>query len=277
MLSAQTIAPVFSYRMLPTLFISHGGGPWPWLDGPFRRHFDVLERSLAETAHAVGRPKAILAISGHWEEPQFTVMSGEKPPMIYDYSGFPEHTYGVKYAAPGSPQVAARVRELLRGAGIEAREDSRRGFDHGTYTPLAVMYPDAGVPVLQLSLKEGYDPGEHLAAGRALAPLRDEEVLVMASGLSYHNLRQFGPGARTASKAFDEWLTQTLVRSAPRERVERLLQWTNAPAARQAHPQEDHLVPLMVAVGAAENDRAEVIYHQDDLMGGVAASSYRFG
>ena len=264
--------------MLPTYFISHGGGPWPWLDGPFRRNFDVLERSLRETAREIGaKPKAVLAISGHWEEPQFTVMSTAHPPMVYDYSGFPEHTYRIKYAAPGSPQVARRVRELLERAGIAAREDAGRGFDHGTYTPLAVMYPDADVPVLQLSLKQGYDPAEHLAAGRALAPLRDEGVLVLASGLSYHNLRQFGPGAKAASKAFDEWLTQTLAKSDPDERVERLLLWSQAPAARQAHPQEDHLIPVMVAVGAAESERAEVVYHQDDLMGGVTASSYRFG
>ena len=264
--------------MLPTYFISHGGGPWPWLDGPFRRNFDVLERSLRETAGEIGeKPSAVLAISGHWEEPQFTVMSGAHPPMVYDYSGFPEHTYRIKYAAPGAPQVARRVRELLEGAGFAAREDAARGFDHGTYTPLAVMYPEADVPVLQLSLKHGYDPGEHLAAGRALAKLRDEGVLVMASGLSYHNLRQFGPGAKAASRAFDTWLTQTLVKSNPAERVERLLDWSQAPAAREAHPQEDHLIPLMVAVGAAENEPAEVVYHQDDLMGGVAASSYRFG
>ena len=263
--------------MLPTYFISHGGGPWPWLDGPFRRNFDVLEQSLRETARAIGKPRAILAVSGHWEEPRFTVMSGEHPPMVYDYSGFPEHTYRIKYAAPGSPEVASRVRELLERAGIDAREDPAQGFDHGTYTPLAVMYPEADVPVLQLSLKQGYDPAEHLAAGRALAPLRDEGVLVMASGLSYHNLRQFGPGARSASKAFDAWLTDALVRSDPLERVERLMHWSEAPAARQAHPQEDHLIPLMVAVGAAERDPAEVVYHQDDLMGGVTASSYRFG
>jgi aromatic ring-opening dioxygenase catalytic subunit (LigB family) len=263
--------------LLPTYFISHGGGPWPWLEGPFRRNFDVLEASLRETAHEIARPKAVLAISGHWEEPEFTVMSGAHPPMVYDYSGFPEHTYRIRYPAPGAPQVAARVRELLERAGIAAGEDPGRGFDHGTFTPLAVMYPQADVPVLQLSLKQGYDPAEHLAAGRALAALRDEDVLVLASGLSYHNLRQFGPGAKAASKAFDDWLTETLVQSSPRERVERLRQWTKAPAARQAHPQEDHLVPLMVAVGAAESEPAQVVYHQDDLMGGVSASSYRFG
>jgi aromatic ring-opening dioxygenase catalytic subunit (LigB family) len=262
--------------MLPAYFISHGGGPWPWLDGPFRRNFDVLEASLRATAREIGKPKAVLAISGHWEEPQFTVMSGAHPPMVYDYSGFPEHTYRIRYAAPGSPAIAHRVRELLDGAGFVARENAERGFDHGTFTPLAVMYPDADVPVLQLSLKHGYDPEEHLAAGRALEPLRDEGVVVMASGLSYHNLRQFGPGAKAASKAFDEWLTRAL-QSPPEERTEHLRHWMRAPSARLAHPQEDHLIPLMVAVGAAEDEPAEVVYHQDDLMGGVAATSYRFG
>jgi aromatic ring-opening dioxygenase catalytic subunit (LigB family) len=262
--------------MLPTYFISHGGGPWPWLDGPFRRNFDVLEASLRETAREIGKPRAILAVSGHWEEPQFTVMSGAHPPMVYDYSGFPEHTYRIRYAAPGAPAVARRVRELLDAGGFVSRENAERGFDHGTFTPLAVMYPDADVPVLQLSLKKGYDPEEHLAAGRALAPLRDEGVLLMASGLSYHNLSQFGPGAKAASKAFDEWLTRAL-KLPPRERTEQLEHWMRAPSARQAHPQEDHLIPLMVAVGAAEEEPAEVVYHQDDLMGGVAATSYRFG
>jgi aromatic ring-opening dioxygenase catalytic subunit (LigB family) len=204
------------------------------------------------------------------------VMSGAHPPMVYDYSGFPEHTYRIRYAAPGAPAIARRVRELLDGAGFVSREDPARGFDHGTFTPLAVMYPDADVPVLQLSLKNGYDPQEHLAAGRALAPLRGEGVVVLASGLSYHNLRQFGPGAKAASKAFDDWLTRA-VKLPPRERTEQLEQWMRAPSARQAHPQEDHLIPLMVAVGAAENEPAEVVYHQDDLMGGVAATSYRFG
>lgn len=261
---------------LPTYFISHGGGPWPWLEGDFRRQFDRLQASLTEIAREAGKPRAVLVVSGHWEEPRFTVMSGEKPGMVYDYSGFPPHTYQIRYAAPGSPQVAARVKELLEGAGIASGLDDGRGFDHGTFAPLYAMYPDADVPVLQLSLKAGYDPAEHLAAGRALAPLRDEGVLIVGSGLSWHNLRMFGASARNPSQAFDGWLDKAL--AAPAEERTRLLKrWDTAPAARLAHPREDHFIPLMVALGAAENDRATRVYHDQDFMGGVTASSYRFG
>ena len=266
-----------SSTRLPTYFISHGGGPWPYMEDR-RRALHILEDSLKDIPRQIGVvPKAVLVISGHWEAPQFSVMASPHPPMVYDYYGFPEHTYHVKYSAPGSPEVAARVRDLIVAAGMKAQLDPEQGFDHGTFTPLVVMYPEADVPVVQLSLKAGYDPAEHLALGRALAPLRDEGVLIVGSGLSYHNLRQFGPGARQVSKMFDDWLQKTLVGSEPRERVKRLLDWEHAPAARQAHPQEDHLVPLMVAVGAAEDEQAAVVYHEENLFGGVTASSFRFG
>ena len=265
-------------RTLPTYFISHGGGPWPWMKEQMGGRYDRLEAALHEMPQQLGTtPKAVLVVSGHWEEPEFTVMATEQPPMIYDYYGFPEHTYRIHYKAPGSPQTAARVRELLEQAGIGARVDAERGFDHGTYSPLAVIYPEARVPVLQLSLKNGYDPAQHLAAGRALKPLRDEGVLILGSGLSYHNLRQFGPGARVPSAAFDRWLDETLVHSSPAERTARLIAWDRAPAARQAHPREDHLLPLMVAVGAAEDEPATRVYHEDDFSGGISVSSFRFG
>jgi aromatic ring-opening dioxygenase catalytic subunit (LigB family) len=261
---------------LPTYFISHGGGPWPWLDGPFRRQFDRLEASLADIASAVGKPKAVLMISGHWEADRPTVQSGERPGMVYDYSGFPPHTYSIRYAAPGSPQLAQRVKELLEAAGIPAALDPQRGFDHGTFAPLQAMYPDADVPVVQLSLKSGYDPAEHLAIGRALAPLREEGVLIVGSGLSWHNLRMMGAAAKEPSEAFDAWLHAALS-AAPAERARNLEEWTSAPSARLAHPEEDHLVPLMVAVGAAEGEPATRVYHEQGFMGGVTASSYRFG
>ena len=265
-------------RTLPTYFISHGGGPWPWMKDQTGGSYDRLEAALQDMPRELGTaPKAVLVISAHWEEGEFTVMSGSNPSMIYDYSGFPEHTYRIQYAAPGSPQTADRVRGLLEGAGVDARLDVQRGFDHGTFAPLAVMYPDADVPVLQLSLKRGYQPAEHLAVGRALSPLRGEGVMIVGSGLSYHNLREFGPRAKEPSATFDRWLQDTLVNASPAERVTRLLDWEAAPAARKAHPQEDHLLPLMVAVGAAGADKATRVYHQDDFFGGIAVSSYRFG
>ena len=262
---------------LPTFFISHGGGPWPWLDGEFRRQFDGLEGSLKELPTSLhGKPKAILAISGHWEEDRFTVASAARPGMVYDYGGFPKHTYEIRYGAPGSPELASRVKALIEAAGLPAAIDADRGFDHGTFVPLAVMYPDAEVPVVQLSIRHGYQPDEHIALGRALAPLRDEGVLIVASGLSFHNLRAFGPAARVPSEAFDRWLDQSLG-APPEERTRQLAHWDAAPAARIAHPEEDHFIPLLVAVGAAQDEPATRIYHERDFMGGVTVSSYRFG
>ena len=265
-------------QTLPTYFISHGGGPWPWMRDQTNGIYDPLEASLKAMSQQIATtPKAVLVISGHWEERDFTVMSSSNPPMIYDYSGFPAHTYSIRYAAPGSPQTAERVRELIEGAGFPAKLDAKRGFDHGTFAPLAVTYPEADIPVLQLSLKRGYDPADHLAIGRALAPLRDEGVLILGSGLSYHNLRLFGAIAKTPSAAFDQWLQETLISASPVERVSRLLKWDSAPSARTAHPQADHLLPLMVAVGAAENDLATLVYHEDRFFGGISVSSFMFG
>jgi len=262
---------------LPTYFISHGGGPWPYMED-MRRTFKHLEASLVDIPRQIGgTPKAILVITGHWEAAAFTVSSGAQPGMIYDYSGFPPHTYHVRYPAPGSPALAERVVQLAAAAGIEVRQDAARGFDHGTFTPLAVMFPDAQVPVVQLSLKLGYDPAEHWALGEAIAALRDEGVLILGSGLSYHNLRQFGPGAAAASGAFDAWLQKAVVGGEASARRASLMDWAHAPAARQAHPREDHLVPLMAAAGAADGEVASVVYHEEGLFGGVTASSFRFG
>lgn len=265
--------------LLPTYFISHGGGPWTHMKRDTGNMYDALEASLKDVPRQLGgtKPRAVLVGSGHWEEDEFTVMSSARPPMIYDYHGFPAHTYEIRYDAPGSPAVAARVRELLQDAGLPVRLDAQRGYDHGTFVPLYAMYPDADVPVLQLSIKRGYDPGAHLAVGRALAPLRREGVLIIGSGLSYHNLRQMGPAAHGASKAFDDWLYETLSEADAATRRERLISWDRAPAARVAHPREDHLIPLMAALGAAENEKAYRVFHEDAFFGGVVVSSYRFG
>jgi aromatic ring-opening dioxygenase catalytic subunit (LigB family) len=263
---------------LPTFFISHGGGPWPWMKYQLNGAYDRLEAALQQMPQQVGvTPKAVLMVSAHWEERDFTLMAHPQPPMIYDYSGFPDYTYRIQYAAPGAPQLAERGRGLLEGAGITARLDAERGFDHGMYAPMVVIYPDADVPVVQLSLKRGLDPREHLAAGRALMPLRDEGVLIVGSGLSYHNLRAFGPAGKDTSAAFDAWLQRTLAGTDPAQRATALAAWEAAPAARQAHPREEHLLPLMVALGAAESDVATCVYHEDAFMGGVSASSFMFG
>jgi aromatic ring-opening dioxygenase catalytic subunit (LigB family) len=262
---------------LPTYFISHGGGPWPWLRKEMPG-LDLLAASLQAIPKQIGViPKAILVVSGHWEEPDFTVMSSAAPPMIYDYSGFPEHTYHLKYSAPGAPQVAHRVQELLENAGFQTKSDPLRGFDHGVFAPLFVAYPEANVPILQLSMRSDYSPEAHLAVGRAIASLRNEGVLIIGSGLSYHNLRQMGQQAKVPSHQFDEWLTNVVCNSKSEARNSSLMNWSQAPSARLAHPREDHLIPLLVAVGAAESELGERVYHEDAFFGGVAVSSFRFG
>lgn len=264
-------------RRLPAYFISHGGGPWPYIP-EMRSMFRYLEASLIKIVQELREePRAVLVISGHWTERQLAITSNPHPPMVYDYSGFPPHTYQVQYPAPGDPALATETQQLLSDAGFTASLDPAQGFDHGTFTPLVIMYPEANVPLIQLSLKAGYDPAEHLAIGRAIARLREESVLIIGSGLSYHNLRAFGPAAARVSQTFDAWLQQTLLHSDAQTRVRRLIDWERAPAAREAHPREDHLIPLMVAVGAAENEPAALVYHEKALFGGVTASSFRFG
>jgi len=265
---------------LPTYFLSHGGGPWPWMTGDFRRNFDKLEQSLIEMRAELGDvPKAILVVSGHWEERSFSVSSAVRPGMVYDYYGFPEYLYRISYAAPGSPELAQRVRDLLVAAGIEARLDPNRGFDHGTFSLMKPLYPEEDIPVVQLSLDSQFEPAAHLAAGRAIAPLRDEGVLIVGSGLSYHNLGAMrGSAGHEPSRRFDAWLQRTLVHArTPDERMGRLIDWERAPSARAAHPREDHLLPLMVAVGAAAGEPGAATYHQTDFAGGITASSFRFG
>jgi aromatic ring-opening dioxygenase catalytic subunit (LigB family) len=261
---------------MPIVFVPHGGGPWPFVEMGFpKADVDRLAGYL-RSVHDVPRrpPRALLVISAHWEEPVPTVMTAEQPSILYDYYGFPPESYAITWPAPGEPKLASRVQSLLDAAGIPNAADGDRGFDHGTFIPLKLTYPDADVPAIQLSLKLGLDPSEHLTIGRALAPLRDEGVFVVASGMTFHNLRIFrDPRAVPAAEAFDAWLRETMTLEAD-ERNRRLEQWTTAPAARTAHPREEHLLPLMVAAGAAGEDRATVAFN--DTFTGLRLSAYHF-
>jgi len=245
---------------MPVVYLPHGGGPWPFVDVGLPP--DEL-RSLAEYLRGLpgilpAPPRALLVLSAHWEAPVPTVMSAPRPPMLYDYYGFPPRSYTLQWPAPGDPTLAAHVRDLLSRAGLESDEDPSRGFDHGTFIPMMLSWPQAQVPTVQLSLQAGLDPAAHLALGRALAPLRDEGVFIIGSGLSYHNLRALqDPHADGAAQAFDTWLAQTVV-AGPAERDARLADWSRAPAARLAHPREEHLLPLMVAAGAAGTDHGSL-------------------
>ncbi len=277
-MTSQSGPTAGTHERMPVLFIPHGAGPCFFMDWNPADTWTRLAGFLKGVAGTLpARPNAIVLVSGHWLEPQFSVTGHARPPLIYDYSGFPPHTYELTYPAPGSPGLAAQVAQLLGQDSGAARVDATRGFDHGVFIPLKLMFPGADIPVIQLSLRRDLDPQAHIEAGRALASLRDEGVLIVGSGLSWHNLRMLGPPARVPSKAFDDWLQETLVSSKPEQRDARLLAWESAPSARVAHPEEDHLIPLMVAVGASDGDAATCVYHEEDAFGGVTASSFRFG
>ena len=264
-------------RRLPTFFIPHGGGPCFFMKWDPPHEWDRMADFLRNLAASVGgKPVAVLVISGHWEQPDFGVTSGARPPLIYDYSGFPPETYEIKYPAPGSPELAEKVQQLLISAKLPSHTDSQRGFDHGVFIPFKLVYPDADIPIVQVSLRSGLDPALHVSAGRALAPLRDEGVLIVASGMSYHNMRGLmSGGALPESDVFDTWLTQAVTNRSWQARNEALIDWRRAPSARQAHPREEHLIPLMVAAGAADEDTGTKIFN--DRVMGATVSAYRFG
>jgi aromatic ring-opening dioxygenase catalytic subunit (LigB family) len=204
-----------------------------------------LGRSLGTT------PNAIVVVSAHWEESAFSVTSLARPPLLYDYYGFPAHTYQLEYPAPGAPALAERIVDLLIAAGLPARPDAARGLDHGVFIPLMLMYPAADIPVVQVSLKTGLDPQSHIAAGRALAALRDEGVLLLGSGMSFHNMPGFFHGGFDApSRSFDTWLERA-ASAEPAVRDALLDTWDQAPGARASHPREEHLLPMMVMAGAS--------------------------
>lgn len=267
-----------SATRLPVLFVPHGGGPWPFAETRFAspREADSLAAFLRAVPSIPKTPvKSLLVISAHWEAGVPTVMTHPHPPMLYDYYGFPPESYELTWPAPGNPSLSRRVRALLGEAGFETAEDSERGWDHGTFVPLKLAYPEANVPVAQLSLVSGLDPPKHLAIGRALRSLREEGVLIIGSGMTFHNLRAFGnPGAVPAAEAFDAWLRDVVPR-APRERDSALVHWTEAPFARAVHPREEHLLPLMVAAGAAGEDLGAVAF--EGTFAGMRLSGYRFG
>jgi aromatic ring-opening dioxygenase catalytic subunit (LigB family) len=238
--------------MFPALYVPHGGGPCFFMDDPegtwtgMGRFLAALPASLPEL------PKAILIVSGHWETRGFALTGAARPPLVFDYYGFPPHTYRLRYDAPGAPTLAARAAGLLQEAGFAAAVDPARGLDHGVFVPLKVAFPAAEVPVVELSLDSGLDASLHLAAGRALAPLRSEGVLVMGAGMSFHNLRALGdPRMTEPSRQFDAWLNEAACAPAV-QRAAVLARWQDAPAARLAHPRHEHLLPMLVAAGASD-------------------------
>jgi aromatic ring-opening dioxygenase catalytic subunit (LigB family) len=249
------------------IYFSHGGGPLPILgDASHKAMIDFMRR----LSSLLRKPGAILVISAHWEERSATLLSAQNPAMFYDYYGFPDEAYEITYSAPGSPTLANRIAGLLKDNNIPASIDPQRGFDHGLFIPLKLIYPQAEIPSLQLSLLRGLNPAAHLALGKALRELMSENILMIGSGFSFHNMRSFSwegiDAPDLANDAFQNWLIEVCADPIPRpERERRLIEWEKASNARYCHPREEHLLPLHVCAVMAVRP-AEVIF-DDHILG----------
>lgn len=240
-------------RRARVVYLSHGGGPLPLLGDPRHR---AMIRFMGQLPAQLERPEAIVVISAHWEEPVATLLGAEKPSMLYDYGGFPAEAYAFSYPAPGDPSLARRIAAQLRERNTPTRIDPLRGFDHGLFVPLMMLYPAADIPCIQLSLLSSLDAHAHLALGRALRGLLHENILVIGSGFSFHNLGAFSwqgvDEPDPDNDAFQEWLIETCTNPrSQEEREQRLMEWDRVPTARYCHPREEHLLPLHVCVGLA--------------------------
>ena len=255
------------------LYLSHGGGPLPLLGD--KGHQNMIDFIRTVTPMLI-KPSAILVISAHWEENKPTITSGVFPSLIYDYYGFPKEAYAIQYPAPGSPELANKILDLLNRAGLEGVLDDQRGFDHGLFVPLKLMYPDAKIPCVQLSLLNSLQPKAHIQMGKALVDLRKDNVLIIGSGFSFHNIKEFFTPSTIETQAmnesFEHWLIDTCASSqyTEMEREQRLVHWNEAPAARYCHPREEHLLPLHVCYGIAGTAAKKV--YQVEILGKMASA-----
>jgi aromatic ring-opening dioxygenase catalytic subunit (LigB family) len=259
-------------------FISHGGGPMPLFNDTAHSEMISYLKSLAAS---LPKPNAILVISAHWEENEVRITASAKPPMIYDYYGFPDIAYQIKYPSPGEPELAEKVQQALQKADIPVKMDHQRGYDHGVYVPLTLMYPDADIPTIQLSLVNTLDAEEHIAIGKALQVLDYDNLLVVGSGFTFHNMNAFKTlnseknrqDSKLKNEQFEDWLQVTLGDKtlSESERNKQLIEWNKAPHARYCHPREEHLLPLQVCYGLAERTSDE---HQSVTIMNKKSSSF---
>lgn len=256
------------------LFISHGGGPLPLLGD--KGHKEMVDE-LQSISKQIKKPDAILIISAHWEERVPTITASSQPSLIYDYFGFPKESYEIKYPCKGEPELAKKVFDVLDVQGLKPKLDVQRGLDHGVFVPMKIMYPQADIPCIQLSLCRSLDPELHQQIGRALQGLSYENLLVIGSGFSFHNLKAFFAEdiveREQCNVAFEDWLVDVMINSDldETERATQLNQWDKISGARYCHPREEHLLPLHVCYGLAQS-KAQQHYVVDIL--GVKSSMY---
>ena len=259
-------------RQLPTLFVSHGAPTLAIEPGPAHHFLQAFGKDL-------GRPASILVLSAHFDAPVATVTASTTPRTIYDFGGFPEALYNITYPAPGNPALAQRVSDLLKASNFRTRLDDDRGLDHGAWIPLSLMYPDADVPVVQVSIDSRQDPAYHFRLGEVLRPLRDEGVLIIGSGGATHNLShamRAPPDAPLVdwAESFREWLAEAI----ENDRRSDLADYRAiAPDAIWNHPTVEHFLPLMCAMGATEPGEPSRRVHKSDTYGALAMDAYLFG
>lgn len=258
------------------LYIPHGGGPLPLLSDS---GYETMNPFLREFPATIKKPDAIIVISAHWEHSPVAIMAKVNPSMLYDYSGFPPESYELKYPAPGAPLLAGRIHDMLHESGIESKLDRDRGFDHGVFVPLLLMYPEADIPCIQISLSSSLDAAFHIRMGRALSSLKNDNLLILGSGFSFHNLpvmiSKSDDSIDDNNKQFEQWLAETC--SDPEldsaEREQRLINWEQAPHARYCHPREEHLLPLHVCYGIGGGPATMVF---QEVVAGFITSAYRW-
>jgi len=258
------------------VYIPHGGGPLPLLS---EKGYENMNPFLRDFSATIPEPEAIVVISAHWEESVISITAHKNPPMLFDYFGFPPESYEYNYPAPGRPRLASRIQSMLDTAGIAARLDYERGFDHGVFIPLMLMYPQANIPCIQISLSSSLDAAIHVELGKALAPLKKENLLILGSGFSFHNMQAMiskaGDAVDEKNREFEDWLAKTC--SDPdleiNEREQNLIEWDRAPHARYCHPREEHLLPLQVCFGIART-AAKTVFQ--DKVSGFITSAYQW-
>ncbi|RTE85835.1 MULTISPECIES: class III extradiol ring-cleavage dioxygenase [Gammaproteobacteria] len=257
------------------MFVSHGGGPLPLLGDAGHKE---MVSTLNHIASSITRPKAIVVISAHWETETVTINTQSNQELLYDYYGFPEESYEIQYPATSNLELGQRIEKAFKAHNIAVQHEQQRGFDHGVFVPLKIMYPEADIPVVQVSLKANLDPEEHITIGRVLKEALNEDVLVLGSGFSFHNMQAFrmqdSKEANLKNQAFEDWLVDTCYcgELSEQEREQKLVAWEQAPSARFCHPREEHLIPLHVCYGAAL--RSADAYFSATILGKKAGMFY---
>ena len=247
--------------MAEIIYFSHGGGPLPILGDPGHKEMISFMKKLPES---LKKPEAVIVISAHWEEKSPTIIGNRNPSLFYDYYGFPEETYKIKYPVPDNLELAEKINKLFKKNNIQSEIDSERGLDHGVFIPLLMMYPEADMPITQVSLMKGLDPDKHISMGKVLNQLSEEKVLIIGSGFSFHNMRAFDwSGSNESDKKnneFQDWLIDVSTGDySEQEREDKLRDWKNAPNSEYCHPREEHLIPLHVCCGTAGR-KGEIIF-----------------